>query len=111
MGDAPAVVRVFWPHPSLPRISGVGGEDARSAGTGDDEPALVLVGWWRANTCRGAGGVVRSRRSRPGDAHPRVPRTAGGARLARPGSRAVCFRRKKSAEEEPEETNAKNPKP
>jgi len=53
MGDAPAVVRVFWPHPSLPRISGVGGEDARSAGTGDDEPALVLVGWWRANTRRG----------------------------------------------------------
>ena len=53
MGDTPAVVRVFWPHPSLPRISGVGGEDARSAGTGDDEPALVLVGWWRANTRRG----------------------------------------------------------
>ena len=47
------MVRVFWPHPSLPRISGVGGEDARSAGTGDDEPALVLVGWWRANTRRG----------------------------------------------------------
>ena len=45
MGDAPAVVRVFWPHPSLPRISSEGGEDARSAGTEDEGPALVLVGW------------------------------------------------------------------
>ena len=53
MRDAPAVVRVFWPHPSLPRISGGGGDDARSAETGDDEPALVLVGWWRANARRG----------------------------------------------------------
>ena len=52
MGDAPAVVRVFWPHPSLPRISGVGGGDARSAETGDVQPALVLVGWWRANARR-----------------------------------------------------------
>ena len=53
MGDAPAVVRVFWPHPSLPRISSEAGEDARSAGTEDEGPALVLVGWWRANARRG----------------------------------------------------------
>ena len=53
MGDAPAVVRVFWPHPSLPRISSEGGEDARSAGTEDEGPALVLVGWWHANARRG----------------------------------------------------------
>lgn len=53
MGDAPAVVRVFWPHPSLPRISSEAGEDARSAGTEDEGPALVLVGWWHANARRG----------------------------------------------------------
>ena len=47
------MVRVFWPHPSLPRISSEGGEDARSAGTEDEGPALVLVGWWRANARRG----------------------------------------------------------
>ena len=47
------MVRVFWPHPSLPRISSEAGEDARSAGTEDEGPALVLVGWWRANARRG----------------------------------------------------------
>lgn len=47
------MVRVFWPHPSLPRISSEGGEDARSAGTEDEGPALVLVGWWHANARRG----------------------------------------------------------
>ena len=43
---------VFWPHPSLPRISSVAVKTAERW-TEDEGPALVLVGWWRANARRG----------------------------------------------------------
>ena len=45
MGDAPAVVRVFWPHPSLPRISSEAGKDARTrAGRKTEGPRSCCAG-------------------------------------------------------------------